>query len=244
MPGSQKFLQDFHRKFLSNYSGISNVCLEMSRDSKICTYYNTAQLSTSYKEKQQELEMWHLMSLLCHGNVHAFRHGMTSAIRSESTFALHKCFSFKKVQNRRNRSIGYFDIDHNSLFWSVSFTVVLIRLGKFSENVAFVLVKAKTKIQVWRGGQIPREWMKIMTYWTENRSKSSFLAKQVSENPVSCMTLIYSRCWTSSQCNRCDSISSAKQRTFHSCDKLFRIVESYYHKACILYSVSFVYHLR
>ena len=57
MPGSQKFLQDFHRKFLSNYSGISNVCLEMSRDSKICTYYNTAQLSTSYKKKQQELEM-------------------------------------------------------------------------------------------------------------------------------------------------------------------------------------------
>lgn len=56
-PGSQKFLQDFHRKFLSNFSGISNVCLEMSRDSKICTYYNIAQLSTSYKEKQQELEM-------------------------------------------------------------------------------------------------------------------------------------------------------------------------------------------
>lgn len=85
------------------------------------------------------------MSLLCHGNVHAFRHGMTSAIRSESTFALHKCFSFKKVQNRRNRSIGYFDIDHNSLFWSVSFTVVLIRLGKVfgKRGLCFVLSKNK-----------------------------------------------------------------------------------------------------
>ena len=85
------------------------------------------------------------MSLLCHGNVHAFRHGTTSAIRSESTFTLHKCFSFKKVQNRRNRSIGYFDIDHNSLFWSVSFTVVLIRLGKVfgKRGLCFGLSKNK-----------------------------------------------------------------------------------------------------
>lgn len=174
MPGSQKFLQDFHRKFLSNFSGISNVCLEMSRDSKICTYYNTAQLSTSYKEKQQELEMWYPMSLLCHGNVHAFRHGTTSAIRSESTFTLHKCFSFKKVQNRRNRSIGYFDIDHNSLFWSVSFTVVLIRLGKvfgkrglcFKQKQKFKSgEEARSRENEWKSWHTGRKTVQSHRFW-------------------------------------------------------------------------------